>query len=622
MPARESKSGCSGCWWKGILLVVAPLATICVVHKGLQRNFPNLPWASLPNIPFFDGWKTTTEGGPGNRASNGMEDVWNVMAKGVASKSRTLSLPELSEKYHRAVYKIDVLDSDGSTIGTGTGFAVSDDGLIITNNHVASAGKHLMVVQEGNRLPVQKILAYQETNDLALLQIKEKTPDYVELVPDGENTPAGTPIAVIGGPLGLAGSLSDGIVASYRDLKEYGVTGSYLQITAPISHGSSGSPVFRMDGKVIGVATANLYGGQQLNFAVPSSRVVGLLNERKTEKKVTSMAYSEEPLTGDDPIFENVEFRKARLLWVHGSYENAREKFEPLLAQFPNSAALLTHLADCLAHRGDVPRALGYFKTASKLVPKDTLLWERYGYTLEQGGYNAQAVQAFEYLLTLDQDRAEISAKLGKLYADLGNNPKAIDAYKKALNGSGKTRDWSVELARLYVAQQEWAKAYAAMEPFLEGNREMPTGKDLALLHLARRCRVEQGLSTTDIDSRIEVAGKVNAIASIQADPGRYGIGVQPRPQSQPTQKSAIPEALFVIWSIEKVSLTFGRTGMVHGTIGSNFLDGTYSLTGERSGNMAFKNGSNGTFQLIGNDTLSVTLPRQGGGHTSYTLKH
>src|SRR5207244_5317013 len=80
-------------------------------------------------------------------------------------------------------------------------------------------------------------------------------------------------VVVIGKPFGLAGSVTNGIVSAVRDIPGFG---RIIQITAPISPGSSGSPVVNMQGQVIGVATLQITGGQSVNFAIPSERIAQL----------------------------------------------------------------------------------------------------------------------------------------------------------------------------------------------------------------------------------------------------------------------------------------------------------------------------------------------------------
>jgi LysM repeat protein len=100
---------------------------------------------------------------------------------------------------------------------------------------------------------------------------------FLALAPDG-SAEAGTRIAIIGSPLGLEGTLTEGIVSARRRLPKE--KRDVLQISAPISQGSSGSPVLDSQGRVIGVASFLLQDGQSLNFASPSEQLRKLLGKR------------------------------------------------------------------------------------------------------------------------------------------------------------------------------------------------------------------------------------------------------------------------------------------------------------------------------------------------------
>lgn len=174
-----------------------------------------------------------------------------------------------------AVYIIALIDEDGKTVGYGTGFLTSSDGLMVTNAHVIKGAKSMVAKAEnGGLFPIRKVLAVDSANDLALLQLDGKDLPHLSLS-CGSVPEAGTRIAVIGSPLGLEGTLSEGIVSARRKLP--GQNREVLQISAPISPGSSGSPVLDFQGRVVGVASFLLLEGQSLNFASPAEKVASLL---------------------------------------------------------------------------------------------------------------------------------------------------------------------------------------------------------------------------------------------------------------------------------------------------------------------------------------------------------
>ena len=184
-------------------------------------------------------------------------------------------LRTLARQTRPAVYLLVLQDEDGKTIGSGTGFLISPEGLLVTNHHVIAEAKVIVAKAEnGGLFPVRKVLATDTRNDLAILQLEGKDLPCLTLAPDG-SAEVGTRIAIVGSPLGLEGSLTEGIISARRKMP--GEKRDVLQISAPISKGSSGSPVLDAQGHVVGVASFLLLDGQGLNFASPSENLRTLL---------------------------------------------------------------------------------------------------------------------------------------------------------------------------------------------------------------------------------------------------------------------------------------------------------------------------------------------------------
>ncbi len=202
-------------------------------------------------------------------------------------------LKDLARDARTSVVKLRVLDVSGREIGSGTGFFVSADGLLVTNHHVIDAAHQVEAVPaEGPAYSVRGVVATDEVNDLAVLSIDAAGAQALPLATDDAPEP-GERVVVLGGPLGLAGSLSEGIVAAIRDPSEVERRKSgrspLLQITAAISPGSSGSPVMKLDGEVIGVVVSQFGVGQNLNFAVPVDAVHDLMARARSETGLTPL---------------------------------------------------------------------------------------------------------------------------------------------------------------------------------------------------------------------------------------------------------------------------------------------------------------------------------------------
>ena len=190
-----------------------------------------------------------------------------------AKVTSPLTLPELIKSIKPAVVEITTFDSSDEGKALGSGFFTGPR-QIISNWHVVDGCYRAEVkTADGNVYGIKGILASDKDADLVLLEV-DIPPGKAKVLKVAASPPdEGERIVVIGNPLGLEGTVSDGIVSGIRDLPKIG---RLIQVTAPISHGSSGGPVVNMFGDVVGVARAALSEGQNLNFAVPGNEIASL----------------------------------------------------------------------------------------------------------------------------------------------------------------------------------------------------------------------------------------------------------------------------------------------------------------------------------------------------------
>ena len=184
------------------------------------------------------------------------------------------SLPSLIKRIKPSTVIIFVYDDKGEFLKLGSGFFVSQNGDVITNYHVIEGARSAEIkTADEKTYPITYIVAGDEQNDIIRLSVNIPS-QYVYPLSLSKAIPeVGERIIVYGSPLGWENTVSDGIVSAIRDIPDYG---RVIQITAPISPGSSGSPVLNMQGEVIGVATFQSIEGQNLNFAIPSERIASL----------------------------------------------------------------------------------------------------------------------------------------------------------------------------------------------------------------------------------------------------------------------------------------------------------------------------------------------------------
>lgn len=175
---------------------------------------------------------------------------------------------------------------DGEEIGQGSGFVVSEDGRVVTNRHVIEGADALRVqLRTGEIYDRVYFISADERHDLAILRVPAAGLKTLRLG-DDRTAEIGDRVYVVGNPMGLEGTFSDGLVSARRMID--GV--AYIQISAPISPGSSGGPVLNDAGEVIGVATLSMPDGQNLNMAVPARYAKGLLGMNEEPRPFEEVA--------------------------------------------------------------------------------------------------------------------------------------------------------------------------------------------------------------------------------------------------------------------------------------------------------------------------------------------
>ncbi len=189
--------------------------------------------------------------------------------------SRSSSVSDNNEKsfeqlalYADTVVMIKVYNNTKQQIGSGSGVVITDDGFIVTNNHVVGGGCYYGVLFENDETEylVPKLTKYHSDYDLAIIKVERKT-NCINI--NEKALVRGQQILSIGSPLGLFNTISEGIVSGFREIDRVDM----VQISAPISPGSSGGALLDMCGNLAGITTAGFDAGQNLNLAVPSKYI-------------------------------------------------------------------------------------------------------------------------------------------------------------------------------------------------------------------------------------------------------------------------------------------------------------------------------------------------------------
>ena len=196
-----------------------------------------------------------------------------VPSLGVASDDPDV-IAQIFEEKSDAVVLIAVGSPEGDRLGSG--FFISRDGKVVTNYHlIKGAHKIAVKLKNGSAFIPMRIVNLDPAKDIAVIQIHISSPAYFAMG-DSNAVIAGQRVLTIGNPQGLESTVSDGLISSIR-LDNLGM--KIFQISVPLSNGSSGGPLIDLKGNVVGITTASMSGGENLNFAVPINYVRILLKK-------------------------------------------------------------------------------------------------------------------------------------------------------------------------------------------------------------------------------------------------------------------------------------------------------------------------------------------------------
>ena len=212
------------------------------------------------------------------------QNVRQQVKRKVDNNKKTLTAQEIAQKARTSTVLLWTLNANGDVVGSGSGFFVST-GKIATNYHVIDGATTIFarVIEKEKTYVVESIAASDKSHDLVILTVPDVTTPTLELA-DSDKVEIGENVYAIGNPQGWEGTFSEGIISSIREYS----TNKWIQITAPVSPGSSGGAVLNNKGEVIGIATVAYFRiepklkvnrSQNINFAVPSNYLNTLLKK-------------------------------------------------------------------------------------------------------------------------------------------------------------------------------------------------------------------------------------------------------------------------------------------------------------------------------------------------------
>lgn len=390
-------------------------------------------------------------------------------------------LPELVRRIKPSAVAIETFDVRGEKLSRGSGFFIDSD-RVVTNRHVIDNAYRAEVHSyNGSVYAVKGVIAVDAEGDLALLRV-DAPPNQVRPLPLDRTSPQeGESIVVIGNPFGLEGSVTNGIVSAVRDIPTFG---RIIQITAPISPGSSGSPVVNMQGQVIGVATLQITGGQSVNFAIPSERISQLQGGALLSLSELVAA------SGRNKRAKAVQsFRDGLSFLSKDDCEKALPYFEKAVESDSNYAEAWAQSGFCKEKLGRHSEAIEASKRAVNLRPSAESYFNigLANYYLKQ---YREAVENYRQAIRLDPyNAADAYYTLGLAYRDWGRFDDEIQAYKQAIRLRPDYTSAYERLGSRYLKSRKFVEAidiFKQLTTQKPGDANAPNSMGEAYLELSR----------------------------------------------------------------------------------------------------------------------------------------
>ncbi len=170
--------------------------------------------------------------------------------------------------------------------GLGSGFIISKDGFIVTNNHVIEKANDIEIILESGKKYQAQIIGKDPKTDLALLKIEPEEDLPAISFGRSDVLDIGDWVIAIGNPFGLGHTVTAGIVSAKGRSLGLGSYDDFIQTDAAINPGNSGGPLFNLDGEVVGVNTAIFARAQGIGFAIPAAIAVNIIDQLQSNGKV------------------------------------------------------------------------------------------------------------------------------------------------------------------------------------------------------------------------------------------------------------------------------------------------------------------------------------------------
>ncbi len=355
----------------------------------------------------------------------------------------------------KSVVVVTAYNAKGQPLTEGTGFIISADGAVITNYHVIGIAKDIKVKAAGRDLNVAGVIYADRENDIVILKIKGK--DLPAIRPgDIGKINSGEKVYIISSSEDSGNMIYEGV---FKKIRTISPGRKVIEITALVSHGTSGSPLFNRDGEVIGIATFLMKRVENLIFAMPAELFKDKFKSR-----------------GMIPLKDIVkDYKNTAEYWFYlGYYLSEAGAHKEAIGIFREAIRLKPGFADAYYYRGVAYEKLGKYKEAAKAYRGAIKLKTDFadahfslGVTYGKLGMYKEAIEVLKQAVRIEPDFADAYYNMGVAYGKLGMYREGIEACKQAVSLNPDFTDAYYNLGIAYEKSGSYAEAAAAFQKVL-----------------------------------------------------------------------------------------------------------------------------------------------------------
>jgi tetratricopeptide (TPR) repeat protein len=423
-----------------------------------------------------------------------------ILFYSIAAQTKTAS--EIFEEVSPSIVVVIAQNASDKSQSLGSGVML-ENGLVATNCHVIKGANVIQVIHQDVRYST--FLKGADWNrDVCTLSVAGLKGHSVSLG-STRQLRVGEKVYAIGAPRGLELSFSDGLISSLRHVPG----GEYLQITAPISPGSSGGGLFDDEGRLIGLPTFYYTQSQQLNFAVPVEWIKDLLNRQvsnpqKQEENLIGWLNRAIELEGEKDWAGMVDHV---LRWVKAQPENsiawfelgiayndsgkkakAIEAYQQAIRIKPDYADAWDNLCVTYDDTAQFDKAIRASEQSLRINPQNSFAWVNLGVVYNHLHQTEKAFEAYQQSIRIDPENAVAWNNVGLVYLNSNQPTEAINSFQQAVRFNSEYANAWVNLGNAYGNSGQTEKQFEAYQQAIRSNPADSTAwKNIGMIYLASK---------------------------------------------------------------------------------------------------------------------------------------